>query len=319
MATILHSKGDRSPSLSDTIKVDNVAFDLTGSTVKFQMRQEGSSTLKVDSAAVVVSATAGTVRYDWAAGDVDTEADYIGWWLVTLPGGKTQRSPRFSVQIEDRVAVSLSTRALVGLRETKDWLEDNDVDTSDDLMITRLINAVSDEAMKLTGREFKVFGTNPQARTFDIDRVALRYAYINVGDLTSFTQVQTLDTDWTTALETVNVAYVQGLPLNRRPWEPIRALRVNFTLASQAWQWGQQVKVTGNWGFPSVPEDVRHAVMDTIAYRRDRDVEHPRETLSPIPGTGDAGALLVAAQPRILAFPPEPFATLMKYRDPVVG
>jgi hypothetical protein len=43
---------NRNPSITDTITVDGVAQDLTGCTVKFKMRAVGSSTLKVDAAAV---------------------------------------------------------------------------------------------------------------------------------------------------------------------------------------------------------------------------------------------------------------------------
>jgi hypothetical protein len=317
VATILHAKGDRSPSLTDTIKVDGVAFDLTGSSVKFQMRLETSQTLKVDSAAAIVSPTAGTVRYDWAAGDVDTEADYIGWWLVTLPSSKTQRTPEFTVQIMDFVGVKLDATALVGLRETKDWLTKNGVDTSDDLMITRLINSVSSAVYELTSREFRVIGTNPQTRTFDVDAVALECGYLNVGDLTSFTQVQTIHYDWTTVLETISLSSIQALPLVRRANEPIRALRVNWFLAGTPWKEYYQVKVTGNFGFPSVPDDVKQAVMDTVAYWKDRDVEHFRQSLSPTPGATDAGASVIftTVRPEILSFPPEPYAILSEYFD----
>lgn len=54
---IQHTKGNRSPSLYDTIRIDGVPFDLAGSTGKLKMRAEGSSTLKVDTAATIISAS----------------------------------------------------------------------------------------------------------------------------------------------------------------------------------------------------------------------------------------------------------------------
>ncbi len=335
MPTILHPVGDRSPSLTGTITVDDNS-DLTGMTAVFQMRREDSATLKVNSSATAVSTGVGsaTFRYDWAAIDVDTAADYIGWFQGTL-GGKTQKSPEFSIQMVDYTAVQLSTRALVGLRETKDWLEANGIDTSEDLKITSLINAVSSEVHSFTRREFKVSGTNPQTRTIPIwlrGQTAPRYIdgqyvgdfsdynrLIRIGDMAaSPTQVQVISSDWTTVLETVTAGNMTFLRDELDPVAgPIRW--VYFNTAAYPLSAGYRLSVTGTWGFPSVPEDVKHAVKDTVAYRMDRDVEHPRETLSAVPGTGDAAAVLVAAQPRILPFTPEVFATLNKYRDPIVG
>jgi hypothetical protein len=60
MAPLIHTKGNRSPSLTNTISIDGVPFDLAGSTAKLRMRAEGSSTLKVDTAATIVSASTTT-------------------------------------------------------------------------------------------------------------------------------------------------------------------------------------------------------------------------------------------------------------------
>jgi hypothetical protein len=87
------------PILTDTITTDGAAVNLTGSTVTFSMRRSDSAALKVSAqAAAVVTAASGTVSYTWAAGDVDTVGDYLGWWTVTT-SGKTQDTPEFEISI----------------------------------------------------------------------------------------------------------------------------------------------------------------------------------------------------------------------------
>ena len=88
--------GNRLPAASDTITIDGSPVDLTGASVKFMMREESSSTLKVNASATVVSAVGGQVRYDWAAADVDTKGEYRAWFRVTL-SGKDQDTPEFTV------------------------------------------------------------------------------------------------------------------------------------------------------------------------------------------------------------------------------
>jgi hypothetical protein len=56
---------------------------LTGASVKFIMRQSGVAAAKVDTAATIVDATAGTVQHAWVAADTDTVGDYLGEFEVT--------------------------------------------------------------------------------------------------------------------------------------------------------------------------------------------------------------------------------------------
>ena len=103
LTAIQHNKGNRNPSLADTISTDTTPVDLTSATVTFSMRLRNSATLKVSAAAaVIVTPLAGTVRYDWAAIDVDTAGDYVAWWTVTI-SGKTQDTPEFTITMLDHV------------------------------------------------------------------------------------------------------------------------------------------------------------------------------------------------------------------------
>lgn len=78
MNSFVIRKGDRLPALTATLTDSaGTAVNLTGGTVKLTMRILGGTTNKIDNASVtVVSATAGTVSYAWAAADVNTTGLY---------------------------------------------------------------------------------------------------------------------------------------------------------------------------------------------------------------------------------------------------
>ena len=254
---ITHFKGNRSPSLTDTITIDGVVFDLTASTVKFKMRSESSGTLKVNTAAVVVSAVAGTVRYDWAALDVDTDDTFIAWWEVTLPSSKIQETPSFVIQIVDHAPAQVldyidredlkSTLSLTG-------------QTYADADIDRAITAASRGLDRVCGRRFypdadathKRYYTPIAADTVAIgDLITLTtFKTDNDGD-SVFETTWTLNTDFT--LEPLN-AVEEGFsqPFNRIRVHPLGR---NFLL----WPWPRSVEVTGMWGWATPPEQVKQA------------------------------------------------------------
>ena len=93
-------QGDTLPSLTAILKDDGTAADLTGATVKFEMRKRRSCG---SAASVVIAETPATnlddgapnrgkVRYSWANGQTADHGKYYAVFRVTI-GGKTKTYP----------------------------------------------------------------------------------------------------------------------------------------------------------------------------------------------------------------------------------
>ena len=263
--------GDRSPSITETITIDGAAFDLTSSTVAFKMRAVGSSTLKVTASATIVSAPAGTVRYDWAALDVDTAGQYLVWWDVTT-GGKVQSVQEALIQF---VAHSESTNLYVTLEQLKATSELSGMNFADG-DARAACSAASRAIDNACDRRFYP----------DVDANQIRYyepissRMVALDDLVTLT---TFATDWTdtgtyTTL-TLNTDFVLE-PTNAAAdgWPWTRAVPGLF---SQSFPYGypRSVKVTGKFGWASVPSPVSQAATLMAARLMKRAREAPLGTI----------------------------------------
>lgn len=87
---------DTQPALEAVLSVDDVAITIPeGAEVTFTMRPRATrcapatGTPKVEAAAEVVDGDTGTVRYNWASADTDTEGSFDGEFKVSIAGAVT--------------------------------------------------------------------------------------------------------------------------------------------------------------------------------------------------------------------------------------
>lgn len=87
-------QGDTLESIFFTLKdATGTPVNLTNSSLKFHMKKQGSNTPKVDAAAAIVNAALGEGRYDWVAGDTDTDGVYLAEVEVTFISGDIETFP----------------------------------------------------------------------------------------------------------------------------------------------------------------------------------------------------------------------------------
>lgn len=86
-------QGDTAPDLNAIIhdeKDPDIIVDLTGCTVRFQMRAVDDKRYQVNAVASVTNGPAGAVSYSWGANDLSRPGTFLGQWEVTYLGGRVQ-------------------------------------------------------------------------------------------------------------------------------------------------------------------------------------------------------------------------------------
>lgn len=85
-------QGDTEPPITATLQRNGVVEDLTGASVRFQMRKADDKHYTVNGSAAFIDADAGTVKYAWGASDLNVPGDYIVQWEVTYASGRIETS-----------------------------------------------------------------------------------------------------------------------------------------------------------------------------------------------------------------------------------
>ncbi len=268
--TVTFAKNSTAPSITDTFQTTSSTgvtspIDLTGASVRFRMRARNSSTLKVDSPATIVSAAAGTVRYNWGATDLDTAGDYIAWWKVTFADSTLGEIPEFPLEVRDHATVTTDLTTMGAVRVflgKKTWEKGQDDVVSD--LITRASALIT----KYTGREFTPVTAT---RTFQVRNPSF---FQLPWDLQSASLIR-LSPESATPTTLTNLSDYSLGPLGSYEgvFNTVQLYNANLGNSNTAYRFGYaQVEITGVWGFPSVPADIEHACIVTVATWLRRDV-----------------------------------------------
>jgi hypothetical protein len=245
-----------------------------------------------------------------------------GYWFVRFEGtGAAQAAEEQQAIVDPSEFTSdggLSSRALVSLAEMKDWLNQQNIDTSSDLEIVAAINSASELAHDEAQREFKRTDTTTSAtaRIYSVDNLSFGRRFVQIDDLsTTPTLVRVLANDRSTVVATVTDYNVY--PNSREAWAPITGLEFENTVLRP--RPGQVVEVTGVWGFPAIPDQLKQAVKDAVAEMMDRDVEHYRQDYEPHTSGGATNVIIMGSRPSFLAANPRSLAVFRSFRTPHLG
>lgn len=103
MSDLTFVQSDTAPSVYGTVTTVAPGDLSTVASARFQMRPSGTFRHTVDAPAVIVSSSALSLslRYDWAAGDLDTPGDYIMRWQLTYSDTSVQHTePENTITVE---------------------------------------------------------------------------------------------------------------------------------------------------------------------------------------------------------------------------
>jgi len=93
MSDVTVTQGDTAPDLKATLSYsDGDPVDLTGASVRFQMRRPDDRRYTVNGEATIEDENLGKVSYSWGPNDLAFTGEFQGQWEVTFPDSRVQTS-----------------------------------------------------------------------------------------------------------------------------------------------------------------------------------------------------------------------------------
>lgn len=162
----------------------------------------------------------------------------------------------------------MAAEDLTTIGAVRAFLQKPAADVSQDAEIAVLITAASRAIMRWTSREFAP-SVSAVARDFEYDGGGV--LWFGVYDLRSVTSVQIDALEASPTTLTTDEYRLYPVPARDGVYG---ALRLDPTLLHSRARWNQRiVRVTGDWGFATVPADVAQACVVTVAIWLRRDVQ----------------------------------------------
>jgi hypothetical protein len=99
--SLVFVQGDTAPAITATITHDSDGspVNLSGATVRFQMRKADDRRYTVNTIATLVDAPNGQVSHSWGANDLVVPGTYLVQWEVTYPDTKVQTTSTGEVTV----------------------------------------------------------------------------------------------------------------------------------------------------------------------------------------------------------------------------
>lgn len=176
-----------------------------------------------------------------------------------------------------------------------------------DAKLQDLITAQSEQIMAETTRE--IVGQDEGPRDYNIDRPAAATGRVRIGDLSTLTgtTLTLINRDGTTA-DTITASQVVPLyGADLAPtagWEPITCLELRTDLGAPTLTAGQTLRLSGPFGFPSIPPFVREACAARVIGRYLADVATTGDEFTQALDTVNFGGLFGNAEDALRTITP---------------